>query len=160
MSRIYLSEAQKQRIFHQLEQAYPEEAAGFLLGHMVEGYIAGADVVIDEVVPVDNVSDAGKKRRHFVIKPQDWMRLEDQADASGLRLIGCYHSHPDAPATPSAFDRENSYPDFLYIIVAVKKGRATDMRSYELGREGSHKHITAVVSDEAWQEIMSWDHVQ
>ncbi|MCY4145629.1 MAG: M67 family metallopeptidase [Chloroflexi bacterium] len=160
MSRIYLSEFQKQRIFHQLEQAYPEEAAGFLLGHMVAGYIAAVDVVIDEIVPVDNVSDAGEKRRRFVVKPQDWMRLEDQADASGLQLIGCYHSHPDAAAIPSAFDLEHSYPNFLYIIVAVNEGRATDMRSYELSRKGSHEHITAVVSAESWQEIMSWPHTK
>ncbi len=153
MSRIYISETHKQRIFRQLEAAYPEEAAGFLLGHLIDGYIAATDIVIDEVVPVDNVGEPGEKHRRFVVTPQDWMRLEDEADARGLLLIGCYHSHPDERAIPSDFDREHSYPNFLYIIVSVIDGKATDIRSYELSREGYLTHITAVISDDDFKDL-------
>ena len=155
MSRIYMSESQRRRMVEQLEAAYPHEGAGFLFGHLVEGYIAATDVVIDEVIPVDNTSVDEEKHRRFVVRPQDWMRFEDEADERGLTLIGCYHSHPDSPADPSEFDRAHSYPNFLYIIVSVAMGRAGEINCYELSREGSLKHITAVVPDDLWKEIMT-----
>ena len=160
MSRVYLAQAQKNQIFAQLEAAYPAEGAGFLLGHLVEGHSAAADVVIDKVIPVENVSQAEERHHRFAVTPQDWARLEDLADESGLTLIGCYHSHPDSPAEPSDYDRTHSLPNFLYIIVSVLAGKADAIRVWELSHSSSHEHIMADVSDRDWQEIMTWDTVR
>ncbi len=160
MSRIYISESQKRQIFEQLEKAYPNEGAGFLLGHFVEGHIAATDVVIDEVIAAENASAADEQYHRFVMTPKDWMRLEDEADARGLTLIGCFHSHPDSPAIPSDFDREHSYPNFLYLIASVMKGRAQELRSWELARDGHSEHTTALVSDRDWREMMKWPTVR
>ena len=160
MSRIYISEAQKRRIFDQLEAAYPNEGAGFLLGHYVEGHIAATDLVIDDVVPAENASAEEEQYHRFVMTPQDWMRLEDEADARGLSLIVCYHSHPDSPAAPSDFDREHSLPNFLYLIVSVVMGRAEELSAWELNRKSHRQLIAAVVSDADWNDIMTWEKVR
>ncbi len=153
MSRIYMSEAQQTIMFEQLEAAYPNEGAGFLLGHLVEGYIAATDVVIDEVIPVENTAE--EQHNRFVVTPQDWARLEDLADERGLRLIGCYHSHPDSPAVPSDFDREHSLPNFLYVIVSVEAGKAGEMEAYELTRERVMRHALRAFDESMWQMIMN-----
>ena len=53
-------------------------------------------------------------------------------DASGLDIVGYYHSHPDHPARPSEFDREHAWPGTSYVIVSVEKGKAVDCRSWRL----------------------------
>ena len=66
------------------------------------------------------------------MRPQDWMRLEDQAEATRtVSLIGYYHSHPDSPAIPSEYDREHALPNFIYVITSVTMGRAGEMRAME-----------------------------
>jgi proteasome lid subunit RPN8/RPN11 len=64
--------------------------------------------------------------------PTDWMKLEDEADAQGLTLVGYYHSHPDHPAIPSEFDRVHALPNFRYLITSVQKGKAADFRAWQL----------------------------
>lgn len=152
MSRIYMSEAQQTKMFAQLEAAYPNEGAGFLLGHLVEGHIAATDVVIDEVVPVENTAE--EQHHRFVVTPQDWARLEDLADERGLQLIGCYHSHPDSPALPSDFDKAHSLPNFLYVIVTVEAGKAGEMGAFELTRDGERSHALGIFDESSWQWIM------
>ena len=153
MSRVIISETQRGLIFAQLEAAYPDEGAGFLLGQPLAGH-ADADVVIAEVIAAENVSAAEERHHRFVVKPSDWMRLEDEADSRGLSLVGCYHSHPDSPPLPSAFDREHSLPNFVYIIASVLEGSADEMRCWALRRDSQSEHVTAVVDDHQWQAIM------
>jgi proteasome lid subunit RPN8/RPN11 len=51
--------------------------------------------------------------------------------------VGFYHSHPDHPAVPSAFDLEHAWPVYSYVIVSVRNGRAEDLLSYELRSDRS-----------------------
>ena len=73
----------------------------------------------------------------YAMRPQDWMRLEDEADERGLTLVGYFHSHPDSPAVPSEFDREHALPNFVYIIAPVYMSRAGDMRAWQLRHDRS-----------------------
>ena len=59
-------------------------------------------------------------------------RAEAEADRSGRRLLGFYHSHPDHPAEPSAFDLEHAWPNLSYVIVSVRGGRVDQIRSWRL----------------------------
>jgi proteasome lid subunit RPN8/RPN11 len=108
------------------EATYPEEACGGLLGR------ADSDAVeVVEVVSLANVREA-ERRRRYLIGPDDVMALERRAEARGLQVVGYYHSHPDAPAEPSAFDREHAWPWYVYLIVGVAKGRAAESRAWRL----------------------------
>ena len=61
------------------------------------------------------------------------MRLaEKTASEKQIELIGWYHSHPDAPARPSEYDRDHAWPWYSYIIVSVQKGEPRDTTSWRL----------------------------
>ncbi len=115
-----------------MEAAYPNEGGGFLLGELADNR-----VVIRDIMQVDNVFAEEEQYHRYAMTPQDWMRLEDEADDRGLVLVGYYHSHPDSPAIPSEYDREHALPNFLYIITSVEMGRASDMRVWKLRADRS-----------------------
>ncbi len=125
--RVTLSRALQERIFEQMEATYPNEGGGFLLGQV------DADLVtIVDIIQVENVFAVEEQHHRYAMTPQDWMRLEDEADERGLSLVGYYHSHPDSPAIPSEYDREHALPNFVYIITSVMMARADDMRAWLL----------------------------
>ena len=115
-----------------MEATYPNEGGGFLLGEL-----AANRTVIRDIIQVDNVFAEEEQYHRYAMTPQDWMRLEDEADDRGLVLVGYYHSHPDSPAIPSEYDREHALPNFLYIITSVEMGRASDMRVWKLRADRS-----------------------
>jgi proteasome lid subunit RPN8/RPN11 len=124
---VEISAALQQTIFRHLESAYPNEGGGFLLG-----VISGETVLISESVPVQNVYAAEEQYHRYAMTPADWARLEDEADARGLTLVGYYHSHPDSPPLPSVFDRDHALPFFTYLITEVTAGQAVEMRAWRL----------------------------
>lgn len=115
-----------------MEDTYPNEGGGFLLGELEDN-----STVIRDIIQVDNVFEEEEQYHRYAMTPQDWMRLEDEADDRGLTLVGYYHSHPDSLAIPSEYDREHALPNFLYIITSVEMGRATDMRVWKLRADRS-----------------------
>ena len=129
---VRLGKRLQSRIFEQMEDTYPNEGGGFLLGEL-----EGDGAVIRDIIQVDNVFEEEEQYHRYAMTAQDWMRLEDEADDRGLMLVGYYHSHPDSPAIPSEYDREHALPNFLYIITSVKMGRATDMRVWKLRADRS-----------------------
>jgi proteasome lid subunit RPN8/RPN11 len=124
---VILSQGLQGRIFAQMESTYPNEGGGFLLGSLVEGAVHVADII-----QIDNVFEQEEQYHRYAMTPQDWARLEDEADTRGLTLIGYYHSHPDSPAVPSLYDRDHALPNFTYIITSVQDGKAVDMRVWRL----------------------------
>lgn len=124
---IHIQKALRARIFEQMQAAYPNEGGGFLLGQ-----VKGDAVYIQDVVAVANVFPQEEQYHRYAMTPQDWMRLEDEADARELALVGYYHSHPNAPAMPSDYDRDHAWPNFIYLITSVQGGRAVEMRAWRL----------------------------
>jgi proteasome lid subunit RPN8/RPN11 len=68
----------------------------------------------------------------YLIEPDDLRRVEAELRSEGLEVLGCYHSHPDHPAAPSAFDLEHAWPWYSYVIVRVDQGRAAELTSWVL----------------------------
>ncbi len=129
---VKLSAALQQAIIEQMEAAYPNEGGGFLLGRPLAD-----DITILEVMQVENTFAAEEQYHRYAMTPQDWMRLEDEADERGLSLVGYYHSHPDSPAIPSEYDREHALPNFVYLITSVMMAKAADMRVWTLKTDRS-----------------------
>lgn len=113
-------------------ETYPEECCGGLLG--TSGTAADGDGAVRVVrcIAVRNARSDERERR-YLIGPELVNTFEREADASGLELIGFYHSHPDHPARPSAFDRDHAWPWYTYIIVPVESGVANAPRAWRLG---------------------------
>ena len=90
---------------------YPGECCGVMLGKT-----NGVCKEVVEIVPLKNlrndparaqellpVDEPGREteRNRFLIDPLDQLRVEKDARARGLEVLGYYHSHPDHPARPS-----------------------------------------------------------
>ncbi|MCL4254868.1 MAG: M67 family metallopeptidase [Anaerolineae bacterium] len=114
-------------IFKQMEATYPNEGGGFLLGEIHDGVTK-----IVGVIGVENVFETEEQYHRYAMTPQNWSKMEDEADARGLVLVGYYHSHPDSPAIPSVYDRDHALPNFVYIITSVQNGKAVDMTCWRL----------------------------
>jgi proteasome lid subunit RPN8/RPN11 len=109
------------------EKSYPDECCGLLMG---------TSHSIKEIRPVENASNDSKRRR-YLIHPKDLMDAENYGLGIGMEVIGVYHSHPDHPAHPSAFDNETAVPQYLYLIVNVTQGRSGDVTCWRMGNWGS-----------------------
>jgi len=128
--QVMIDKALQSRIFQQMEATYPNEGGGFLLGSSRNGVVE-----IVDVIQVENVFESEEQYHRYAMTPQNWARMEDEADTRGLTLVGYYHSHPNSPAIPSAFDRDHALPNFTYIITSVEAGKAVDMRVWRLRQD-------------------------
>ncbi len=142
---IQLAESQRKEIAAHGERDYPHECCGLLLG----SFAAGGMKAITEVYPISNAREEEAKRNRFLIRPEELMRGERYADTRGLEVVGFYHSHPDHPAVPSAYDLEHAWPLYSYIVVSVSAGAAQDLRAWEMKPDRSRfneEEISAEVS--------------
>jgi proteasome lid subunit RPN8/RPN11 len=110
------------------EAAYPEECCGVLIGR--EGKDRSS-ATVERIVAAENERGDSRHNR-YVISPQALLKAQREARASGLDIVGYYHSHPDHPARPSEFDREHAWPGTSYVIVSIERGKAVDLRSWRL----------------------------
>ena len=125
---ITLSDDQLKLIKQHGEKDYPYECCGFLLGHISP---VGTKKV-DEIRSINNSREASAQHNRFLIDPGEFMKAESYARKNHCDIVGIYHSHPDHPAVPSQFDLEHAWPVYSYVIVAVQKGKAADLLSWEM----------------------------
>ena len=91
-------------------RAYPNECCGLLEGtDTADGWRAL------EIHESPNIAEDPQRR--FLIDPQVQFDLMRRLRDASSRIIGCFHSHPDGCAEPSAADRAEAYEnEFLYLI--------------------------------------------
>ena len=73
-------------------------------------------------------------RDSYSINPLIILQVQKQARKDNLDIIGIYHSHPDHPAIPSAFDTKFAWSMYSYIILSVTKGKVKTIRSWILNK--------------------------
>jgi proteasome lid subunit RPN8/RPN11 len=110
------------------EAAYPAECCGAMVGR-----VDGTEKEVVRLSPAVNRRTDDPHR--YLIAPDDLLRLEREVREAGQEIVGYYHSHPDHPARPSAFDAEHAWPWYSYLIVRVDRGRGADMASWVLDDE-------------------------
>lgn len=131
---IQLRQEQLVEINRQAESQYPYECCGLLLGILGE---ERRRKTLTMILSVSNARDEENQHNRFLITPEDLMRGELLARKHQLAVVGFYHSHPDHPAVPSAYDLEHAWPVYSYLIVAVAKGVAGQVASWELTADRS-----------------------
>jgi proteasome lid subunit RPN8/RPN11 len=132
---IELSSAARKIMLAHLERAYPEEGCGFLVGPLpLDGRNPER---IEEAVPSANVKQEDRTHR-FLIPTEEVARMERSLEGTGRAILGYYHSHPDHPAFPSAFDRDHAWPWYVYLVISVAGGRVIELNAFQLdpNREG------------------------
>jgi len=88
--------------------AYPRECCG-----LIEGVREGEAVRATTLHPTSNIAEAQDR---FEIDPREQFRLMRE----GRDVVGCYHSHPNGRAAPSARDAEYAFAgDFIWLIAGA-----------------------------------------
>lgn len=134
---LIISPEQRAQIGSHAERIYPEECCGLLIGT-----VEGEEKIVTEVHEAENnwgndaaaafSEIAGSKRNRFSIDPKVLLKAQKESRQRHLGIIGIYHSHPDAPAIPSEFDRRIAWSGYSYLIVSVCQGSAVELRSWTL----------------------------
>ena len=137
---LRLTPAQDQQIRRQGEATYPDECCGIIYGVERSG-----ERIVTLLEPVPNVFDEEERYHRFSISPQQLMNAERTAGERHELVLGFYHSHPDHPARPSEYDRQHAWPFYSYVIVAVAKGEAGEMTSWQLDEQSERFEPQAIL---------------
>jgi proteasome lid subunit RPN8/RPN11 len=131
MNPVLISEDAMGALLRHAGETYPEECCGFLFTPEREASTSGPRKIVRSARAPNRA--LGERRRRFVITPQELQDAEASARANGEAVTGFYHSHPDHPAAPSAFDTQHAWPWYTYLIVSVPESRVpTTIGAFEL----------------------------
>lgn len=108
---------------------HPLETCGLLIGR------SRGDAVHVSAVRLCRNTNVERARDRFDLDPVDHLACEDEARALGLEVVGVWHSHPDAPATPSELDRARAWRGWSYVIAAIDAKGTREVRAWRL-RDG------------------------
>ena len=97
-------------------------------------------------IPVDNT--ASDPQRRFVMDPAAQIEAMRAMREAGEELFAIYHSHPRAPAEPSAADLEQSgYPQALHLIVSLNTEGVLELRGYRYADGGPEAVQLEILED-------------
>jgi proteasome lid subunit RPN8/RPN11 len=98
------------------------------------GLVGGRDGRPVRYYPV--VNDAPDRARRFLMNPGEQIATMRRMRDAGEDLLGIFHSHPAAPAEPSAADFElAAYPGTIYFIASLA-GASADLRAWRFDGNG------------------------
>jgi proteasome lid subunit RPN8/RPN11 len=104
------------RLRSQLERearaAFPRECCGLLEG------VCDADSL--RVIALRQTRNVAVAPDQFEIDPAEHFRVLRAARANEVKIVGCYHSHPNGDANPSARDRAGASEEgFVWLIASL-----------------------------------------
>jgi len=137
---LVLTAAQWEAIDAECRAAWPAEACGLLIGRgervlTVTGVMAAVNLAPDQ-------------GDHFELDPRVRFEAERRCRASGERLLGHWHSHPNGRKTPSATDLAMAFePDLVWLIVAIlAAGAASHAGAFRLDpRKGCFRPVRLTI---------------
>jgi proteasome lid subunit RPN8/RPN11 len=145
-NKIIIPEEYLNQICDQALHTYPEECCGLLLGEITPNHKQVMEIWQTENTwqddkdnpfnefnhpPQKNLS----KKNRFAIAPQTLIQAQKYTRDKEIAIIGIYHSHPDYPATPSAFDQAIAWAIYSYIIVSVGQNQINQVTSWSLDED-------------------------
>jgi proteasome lid subunit RPN8/RPN11 len=154
---VYLDSRQMDDLRRAAARSRDRECCGLLLGTW--GAV-GPDpaVQIRAVEPMENVWDQGSAAwfeersagdhgpsDRYAIDPAQMLAAQRRARDRGWAIVGIYHSHPNGVAVPSECDRQWAWEEYVYAIVAVADGRATDLRFWQLDGQQQFQPLPVTV---------------
>jgi [CysO sulfur-carrier protein]-S-L-cysteine hydrolase len=102
--------------------ALPEEGCGLLAG----------DPATNRVERCHPTRNAVSSAKRYVVDPQDHLRVDREAEAAGLEIVGVFHSHTHTDAYPSPTDvAEAPDPTWHYVLVSLRH-EVPAVRSYRI----------------------------
>jgi len=126
MRKVRLVEEHREELREWAEAGYPHEACGLLIGETTPD-----GVRVEDVRQAPNL-ETERAANRYELDPRAFLAADEQARSRGLDVVGFWHSHPDVAAEPSETDRAAAWPGYVYLIISVQAGRATDMKVWSL----------------------------
>jgi proteasome lid subunit RPN8/RPN11 len=81
--------------------------------------------------PIHNSADLPQNR--FLLEASQQIQAMTQMREQGEQLYAIYHSHPHAPAIPSAADLEQAvYPEALHLIISLDTKGVLELRAFRI----------------------------
>ena len=105
--------------------AFPEECCGLLIGRR-------APLVVTRIHRATNLNRERAADR-YEIDPREFHRADKTTWNTEEEIVGFYHSHPNHPPRPSAFDSARAWPAYCYLIVAVNDAGEVEPRAWRCG---------------------------
>ena len=144
MTQVTLASHARDGARHHAGSAYPFEGCGLLIG-----YVAEDGVRVTRALRCPNVAPREEQTHRFAIDPRALLNVRRSLRNHGATesIVGFYHSHPDAPAAPSATDMEyiRLWPETVWLIVPVVAGEVGEPRAWWLDEaDGPHARELAV----------------
>ncbi|PIO48634.1 MAG: hypothetical protein CMR00_03935 [[Chlorobium] sp. 445] len=128
---IRISDSTLSMMVAHAQSTFPEECGGLLLGTLSE-HSGKLVLSVVEALRLENVRLESRHNR-IEINPLDYAKAERYAMKKHLGVWGFYHSHPNADAIPSEFDRQHfPFTNWWYPIVSVKGLGNVHVRCWKL----------------------------
>jgi [CysO sulfur-carrier protein]-S-L-cysteine hydrolase len=100
----------------------PDEACGLLGGHLATGEAV-------RCYPTRNLATSAKL---YTVDPKQHLQADRDAEASGMEIIGVFHSHTHTDAYPSPTDvAQAPDPEWHYVLVSLRDTHPM-VRSYRI----------------------------
>lgn len=98
------------------------------------GLIGSKNGLPSSCYPIKNTAEQPQQR--FQLNAEQQISAMAKMRDQGEQLFAIYHSHPSAPATPSATDLElAAYPEALYLIISLNTKGILEMRGFKINNK-------------------------
>lgn len=122
-----IEESAYRKVIHHAQAAWPLECCGALLGTRRDGLPR----VLEALPTTDHETRTTSNR--FQISARDLVEFQARADRMQQEILGFYHSHPEAPPTPSQADLDGAmWTDSFTMIVSVTEDGCVEVGNYRL----------------------------
>ncbi|HKV88060.1 MAG TPA: M67 family metallopeptidase [Candidatus Dormibacteraeota bacterium] len=104
-------------------EGFPLEICGMLLA------VKGSR----DVIETRRATNAAPEMREvrYRIDHREHRKIEDEADARGMEIVGYYHSHPNHAAYASRFDTEDAWPSAFYVIASCIEREVREVKVFQ-----------------------------
>jgi len=130
----------RRQLASEARAAFPRECCG-----LIEGVRSAGTTEAVRLHPARNLAQRADR---FEIDPMEQFRLLRALRDCESEIVGCYHSHPNGSAVPSATDRERASEEgFIWLIAGVDAAQILAMTAHVF--EGDAFRALSLVSPEA-----------
>lgn len=110
------------------------------------GLIGSKNGLPTSCYPVQNIAEHPQHR--FQLDPGQQISAMAKMRDQGEELFAIYHSHPSAPAAPSATDLDlASYPEALYLIISLNTKGILEMRGFKIEHKSAQEITLSLGED-------------
>lgn len=98
------------------------------------GLVSSLDGMAHRQLPIRNIAE--QPESNFKFCPEEQIASHKSMRERSEQLLAIYHSHPTAPAVPSAKDiADCGYPEAVFLILSLDTKGVLEMRGWQLINE-------------------------